>query len=564
MKKLFTWASKWWPGLIPLAVMWGFAAWNNTLPVEADLSARSSAALKDTVLDKTRIAVDGRDVSLAADAFSEEGRRDAVMAVETVPGVRLVDDRTRLVPEAKPFVWNAERDVVRVTLSGSAPLPSMKGRLTEAARKEVGGVEVADQMGLARGAPPRFEAAATLLLDQIGKLKDGKITITDTKVNLSGMARDLGGREAIVAALKNLPEGFSIAANDVKAPPYIFQAYKDPVAATVTLTGYVPDNTIHAAIATSAARKFFTEKVVDNLKASIGAPGSFNTAVIAALGALSRLSTGTLVVSDREVKLSGDALYEGAANDIRAGLGKDFPKNWQYKPEITVKPAAGPVDGTVCQQLFSELLAKGKIRFAAKRADIDPDSAAILDHLIETALRCPTTNVEVAGHTDADGEDGFNRALSEKRAQAVIDYLVKAGLPASRFTAVGHWQHAAARRQRHRRRQGAEPPYRIPGEVTMPYLVSFHLGWLIGSLLLGFCMGWISVVQRGNGTSKVTARWLAALAAALVAASFARVVPGRFGYWLDLGLIMFACYLVGCTIGAWLRDRVVSRSMRTG
>ena len=438
MQKLFRWAGKWWPGLIPLAVMWGFAAWNNTLPVEADLSARSSAALKDTVLDKTRIAVDGRDVSLAADAFSEEGRRDAVMAVEIVPGVRLVDDRTRLVAEAKPFVWNAERDVVRVTLSGSAPLPSMKARLTEVARKEVGGVEVADQMGLARGAPPRFEAAAMLLLDQIGKLKDGKITISDTKVNLSGMARELGGREAIAAALKNLPEGFSIAANDIKAPPYIFQAYKDPVAATVTLTGYVPDNNVHAAIATSASRKFFNEKVVDNLKASLGAPGAFNPAVVAALGALSRLSTGTLVVSDREVKLSGDALYEGAANDIRAGLGKDFPKNWQYKPEITVKPAPGPVDGTVCQQLFSELLTKGKIRFATKRADIDPDSAGILDHLIETALRCPTTNIEVAGHTDADGEDAFNQALSEKRAQAVIDYLVKAGLPASRFAAVGH------------------------------------------------------------------------------------------------------------------------------
>ncbi|MDN3277311.1 OmpA family protein [Frankia sp. RB7] len=435
---LFRWAGKWWPGLIPLAVMWGFAAWNNTLPVEADLSARSSAALKDTVLDKTRIAVDGRDVSLAADAFSEEGRRDAVTTVEMVPGVRLVDDQTRLAPEAKPFVWSAERDVVRVTLSGSAPLPSMKARLTEAARKEVNGSEVADQMGLARGAPARFEAAAMLLLDQIDKLKDGKITITDTKVNLSGMARDLGGREAVAAALKNLPEGFSIAANEIKAPPYIFQAYKDPVAATVTLTGYVPDNNVHAAIATSASRKFFTEKVVDNLKASVGAPGSFNTAVIAALGALSRLSTGTLVVSDREVKLSGDALYEGAANDIRAGLGKDFPKNWQYKPEITVKPAAGPVDGTVCQQLFSELLAKGKIRFATKRADIDPDSGGILDHLIETALRCPTTNIEVAGHTDSDGEDAFNQALSEKRAQAVIDYLVKAGLPADRFTAVGY------------------------------------------------------------------------------------------------------------------------------
>ncbi len=94
----------------------------------------------------------------------------------------------------------------------------------------------------------------------------------------------------------------------------------------------------------------------------------------------------------------------------------------------------------------------------------------------------------------------------------------------------------------------------------MPYLLSFHWGWLVGSLLLGLAMGWISVVQRGNGTSKVLARWLAALAAALVAASLARVVPGRFGYWLDLGLIMFASYLVGCTIGAFLRNWVVSRS----
>ena len=32
------------------------------------------------MLDKTRIAVDGRDIRLAAEAFSEEGRRDAVMA----------------------------------------------------------------------------------------------------------------------------------------------------------------------------------------------------------------------------------------------------------------------------------------------------------------------------------------------------------------------------------------------------------------------------------------------------------------------------------------------------
>src|SRR5436190_5247458 len=438
MHGLFRWSSKWWPGVIPLVVFWAFAAWTSTAPLEADLAARSNAALKDTVLDKKRIAVAGRDVTFAAEAFSEDGRVSAVAAVEAVPGVRLVNDETRLVPEAKPFVWSAERDVARVTLGGSAPLPASKAKLLEAARAGLGGVEVADQMNLARGAPPRFDSTAALLLDQVGKLKDGKITISDNKVSLSGMARDLGGREAIAAALKNLPEGFSVVSNEIKAPPYVFQAYKDPVPVTLTLTGYVPDNNVHAALAAAAGRKFFDEKVVDNLKASVGAPAGFANAVLPALGALARLSTGTLVVSDREVKLSGDALYEAAAAEIRAGLGKDFPQGWLFKADISVKPAAAPVDATVCQQLFSDLLAKGKILFESGRATIDPDSAGLLDRLVETALRCPAANIEIAGHTDADGEDAFNRTLSEKRAQAVTEYLVKAGLPANRFTAMGY------------------------------------------------------------------------------------------------------------------------------
>jgi OOP family OmpA-OmpF porin len=438
MHGLFRWSSKWWPGTIPLVVFWAIAAWTSTAPLEADLAARSTSALKDTVLDKTRIEVFGRDVSFAADAFSEDGRRDAVAAIGAVPGVRLVNDETRLIPEARPFVWSAERDVARVTLGGSAPLPASKGKLLEAARAALGGVEVVDQMQMSRGAPPRFDSAALLLVDQIPKLKEGKITISDGNVSISGMARDLGGREAVATALKNLPEGFSVSANDITAPPYVFQAYKDPVAVTLTLTGYVPDNNVHAAIAAAAGRKFFSEKVVDNLKASIGAPSGFVSAVVPALGALSRLSTGTLVVTDREIKLSGDAFFDAAVTQIRAGLAKDFPEGWQVKADISVKPAAAPVDPTVCQQLFSELLAKGRIRFEPGRAIIDQDSAGLLDRLIETALRCPTADIEIAGHTDADGEDAANQALSERRAQAVLDYLVRAGLPANRFTPIGY------------------------------------------------------------------------------------------------------------------------------
>jgi len=438
MNGMSGWARKWWPGLVPLAILWIFAIWNGTTPLEANLAARSTAALKDTVLDKTLISVSGRDVAVSAEAFSEEGRRSATSQVEAVPGVRLVNDETRLVPEAKPFVWTVERDVVRITLGGNAPLPASKARLAEATRAAAAGTEVADRMGMARGAPARFDAAALLLIEQIGKLKDGKITLTDTGVNLEGMAREIGSREAIAAALRNLPEGYSVTGNAIKAPPYIFQANKDPVADTVTLAGYVPDNAAHAAIVAAVGRKFFSGKLVDNLKASAGAPQGFSNAAIAALGALSRVSTGSLVMSDREVKLSGDALYAVAADQIRDGLGGQLPQGWTAKAEVSVKPVASSVDATVCQQLFYELLGKARIRFESGKASIDRDSMGLLDRLIETALRCPSADIEVAGHTDSDGDDNANKVLSEKRAQAVADYLVKAGLPPDRLKAVGY------------------------------------------------------------------------------------------------------------------------------
>jgi hypothetical protein len=94
----------------------------------------------------------------------------------------------------------------------------------------------------------------------------------------------------------------------------------------------------------------------------------------------------------------------------------------------------------------------------------------------------------------------------------------------------------------------------------MAFLVTFHWGWLLASLLLGFAMGWIAVVHRGKGLSRRTARWLSVLAVALVAAALARAIPGRAGYWLDLGLVMLTLYLAGCAVGSWLREWVLSRS----
>ena len=76
----FRWSGKWWPGLVPLVVFWAIAAWMNTDPLESDLAARSSAALQDTLLDKTAIAVAGRDPVLGADPVVGAGNVDLEVA----------------------------------------------------------------------------------------------------------------------------------------------------------------------------------------------------------------------------------------------------------------------------------------------------------------------------------------------------------------------------------------------------------------------------------------------------------------------------------------------------
>lgn len=440
MRGLIRVVRKWWPGLVPLAVLWLFAGWSSTVPFESLLAGRSLTALKETILDKPVVEANGRDLTLAADAFSEEGRRSSVAIAEGVPGVRLVKDRINIVPESKPFNWTAERNVSRVTVSGTVALPAARARVMDSSRANANGVEVLDQMAFARGAPPRFDAAALLLIDQLGKLREGKVALSDTTARLSGIARDLGGREAIAAALKNLPEGFTVAENAITAPAYVFQVNKDPVAGTLTFSGYVPDNNVHAALIAAAERKFLRNKIVDNLKSSIGAPSNFATAATAALGGLSRLSTGSLTLSDRDVKLAGDAFYDVAAEQIKADLSAELPQGWKANAEVTTKPAASAVDATVCQQLFTDLLAAGKIQFESGRANIDKDSRGLLDRLVEIALRCPSASLEIGGHTDTDGDESANMALSERRAQAVVGFLEKAGLPAERLRALGFGQ----------------------------------------------------------------------------------------------------------------------------
>ncbi|MCO6411615.1 MAG: OmpA family protein [Thiogranum sp.] len=77
--------------------------------------------------------------------------------------------------------------------------------------------------------------------------------------------------------------------------------------------------------------------------------------------------------------------------------------------------------------------------FAFDSAELTADGRARLDEVAGALDRkaIQNTQIEVTGYTDRIGPDRYNQALSERRAQAVRDYLVSAGLPADAISTQG-------------------------------------------------------------------------------------------------------------------------------
>lgn len=78
------------------------------------------------------------------------------------------------------------------------------------------------------------------------------------------------------------------------------------------------------------------------------------------------------------------------------------------------------------------------IFFDLDKFSLRPESKNELDRLIKLMNDNPTLEIELGGHTDTRGNDSYNQKLSENRAKAVVDYLVKAGIIESRLKYAGY------------------------------------------------------------------------------------------------------------------------------
>lgn len=124
-----------------------------------------------------------------------------------------------------------------------------------------------------------------------------------------------------------------------------------------------------------------------------------------------------------------------------AGCPLDSDKDGvaDYMDKCPDTKAGAAVDETGCYQMLQkEVSIDLNVQFASGKADIQGDASSEIQKVADFMQKYPTVNVTIEGHTDSSGSAAKNKALSQKRADAVKDAIVKLGVDASRLAAVGY------------------------------------------------------------------------------------------------------------------------------
>jgi len=104
-----------------------------------------------------------------------------------------------------------------------------------------------------------------------------------------------------------------------------------------------------------------------------------------------------------------------------------------HPPPPPPPPPAPPPPPPVAQKL----VLRG-VHFDFDKAKIRPGDAAVLDEAAATLKQNPNVTVNVNGYTDAIGTEAYYLRLSERRANAVVNYLEQQGIPASQLIPHGY------------------------------------------------------------------------------------------------------------------------------
>jgi OOP family OmpA-OmpF porin len=115
-----------------------------------------------------------------------------------------------------------------------------------------------------------------------------------------------------------------------------------------------------------------------------------------------------------------------------------------YKDNCPGTPVGAKVDANGCEIAANVTIETTADHFAFDSAELKPTMTGVLDDIANRVKASPGfERVDVIGHTDSTGPEAYNQGLSERRAQAVADYLSDMGVEIDTVSGMGESMPAA-------------------------------------------------------------------------------------------------------------------------
>ncbi len=129
-------------------------------------------------------------------------------------------------------------------------------------------------------------------------------------------------------------------------------------------------------------------------------------------------------------------LERGVKYVMLAGAAGYLNAQQQFESDIEESDAEYYVDFVLAAMMKPQVIEN--IFYDFDKASLRPESKKALDEMVKTLKENPYVTIELSAHTDRVGSDQYNDGLSQRRAQSVVDYLVKHGIELARLKPQGY------------------------------------------------------------------------------------------------------------------------------
>jgi len=433
---------------IPLADMLETAAYDPPATWQAAFDY-GIAALQLLPRSKISVAADGITVTAIATSDAEKRTLESELARLRPEGIPVTIDVSAPRPVLTPFTLRFVKDAEGVRFDAcSADTDGARNRILAAA--VAAGMEGKAGCTVGLGVPsPRWAEAAEAGIRAVAAMGQGTITFSDADVTLlAAEGTDQAAFDRAVGELRAaLPAAFSLAATLPKpataapAGPAEFTAQL-ATEGKVELRGRVTDDMQRAAVDSFAKAQFGADKVYNATRLDPELPDGWPIRVLAGLEALAELEEGSLLVRQDTVEISGVTGSQNARGRVSQILSGKLGQGQTFKVAVRYDEALDPLAALPtpeeCLASLQEVVASQKITFPPGSAEIDGTTAQLMTRIADSLDKCPALPVEIAGHTDSQGSEDGNRALSQARAEAVLLALQGRRVDVTEMRAMGY------------------------------------------------------------------------------------------------------------------------------